>query len=99
MTSGPPKVSTATVRVPAAEAVTATSTRVPSWRTSSKAPGANVTPPRTVTVTDVTADRWAAPSLTTTLSTPGAGGSATTVTARSRLRPAPVWSSQVTRTV
>ena len=67
--SGPAKVSTATVRPFTTDAATFSSTRLPSCRRSSKAPASRVTGPSKVTVRLLTIDRWADPSLTTTLAT------------------------------
>ena len=67
--SAPVKVSTATVLPATSEVATSSSTRLPSGRRSSKAPGSRVTAVMNVTVRLVTGERWAEPSLTTTLAT------------------------------
>ena len=56
-------------RLPAAEVATLTPTGLPPWERTSKAPESRVTALSKVTVRLLTIDRWAAPSLTTTLST------------------------------
>ena len=69
MNSVPAKVSTATVLPPTSETLTCASTKLPSCRRSSMASGSRIAAPLKVTVRLLTIERWAEPSLMTTLST------------------------------